>query len=119
MRIDKYLWAIRVFKTRSLATASCREGRVLIQDDTVKPARAVNIGEEIVIKKGAVYFKWKVLELPKSRVGPPLVPTYAEDITSPEEKLKLQMIRLGQNQRPKGIGRPTKRDRRDWDKHFT
>jgi len=60
-----------------------------------------------------------VLDLPKSRVGPPLVPNFAEDITPEEEKIKLKMIQLGQEQRPRGIGRPTKRDRRDWDKHFS
>lgn len=118
MRIDKYLWAIRVFKTRTSATTCCKEGKVLVKGAEAKPSRAIKVGEEIEIRKGAVCFKWKVLDLPKSRVGPPLVEQYAADITPEEEKIKLQMIRLGQEQRPKGIGRPTKRDRRDWDKHF-
>lgn len=118
MRVDKYMWAVRIFKTRTSATTGCKEGRVTIQDEVVKPARALKVGEEIVIRKGAVYFKWKVLAFPKSRVGAKLAPDYVEDITPEEEILKLEMIRLGEQQRPRGIGRPTKRDRRDWDKYF-
>lgn len=118
MRVDKYLWAIRVFKTRTLATAACKEGRITIEDEQVKPAREVKPGEEICIRKGAVVFSWKVLDLPKSRVGAKLVEQYAEDTTPEEELTKLEMIRLGNQQRPKGLGRPTKRDRRDWDRYF-
>lgn len=118
MRIDKYLWCIRVYKTRTLATDACREGRITVAGEIVKPSREVKAGEEITIRKGAVHFKWKVVGFPPSRVGPPLVAEYATDITPEEERLKLQMIREGQNQRPKGIGRPTKRDRRDIDRFF-
>lgn len=118
MRIDKYMWAVRIFKTRTSATEGCKEGRVTVYDEEVKPSRTIKVGEEIVLRKGAVYFKWKVLDLPKSRVGAKLAPDYVEDITPEEEKVKLEMIRLGHQQRPRGVGRPTKRDRRDWDKHF-
>ena len=118
MRIDKYMWAVRIFKTRTTATTGCKEGRVTVNDEVVKPARDVKVGEVIVIRKGAVYFHWKVIDLPKSRVGPKLVELYAEDVTPEEEIFKLNMIREGHNQRPKGIGRPTKRQRRDWDKYF-
>ena len=118
MRIDKYLWAVRVFKTRTSATTGCKEGRVMVGDEVVKPARDVKPGERVVIRKGAIHFHWEVLDLPKSRVGPKLVEHYAKDVTPEEERTKLEMIRLGHEQRPRGIGRPTKRDRRDWDKYF-
>ncbi len=118
MRVDKYLWAIRVFKTRTLATAACKEGRIIIDDESVKPSREIKAGEEIIIRKGAVYFHWKVIDLPKSRVGAKLVEQFAKDITPEEELSKLEMIRLGNQQRPKGLGRPTKRDRRNWDEYF-
>lgn len=119
MRVDKYLWCIRVFKTRSIATDACKENRVSVNGDTVKPAREVKIGEKITIRKGAIHFECKVVAIPKSRVGAAIVVDYATDITSEEELEKLKMIREGENQRPKGVGRPTKRDRRDIDRFFS
>ncbi len=119
MRIDKYLWCIRVYKTRSLATEACRENRVVVDEAPVKPAREIKKNEEISIRKGAVTFRFKVLDLPKSRVGAALVPEYAKDTTPESELEKLQMIKEGHNQRPRGVGRPTKRDRRDIDRFFT
>lgn len=119
MRIDKYLWTIRVFKTRTLATEACREHRVSIAGEPVKPSRELKRGDEITVRKGAVLFKWRVIDFPAARVGPKLVVDYAADITPEEERLKLEMIKEGHNQRPKGIGRPTKRDRRDIDRFLT
>ncbi len=119
MRVDKYLWCIRVYKTRSIATDACKENRVTINGDEVKPAREVKVGEKISVRKGAIHFAWKVVAIPKSRVGAALVPEYAADITPEEELVKLRMIREGENQRPRGIGRPTKRDRRDIDRFFS
>lgn len=119
MRVDKYLWCIRVFKTRSIATDACKENRVVINGDPVKPAREVKVGENITIRKGAVHFAWKVVDFPKSRVGPALVADYATDITPEEELEKLRIIQEGHNQRPRGVGRPTKRDRRDMDRFFS
>lgn len=118
MRVDKYLWSIRVFKTRTLATTACKEGRITIDEEVVKPSRDAKVGEVIIIRKGAVNFHWKVLDLPKSRVGAKLVEQFASDITPEEELSKLEMIKLGHQQRPKGLGRPTKRDRRNWDRYF-
>lgn len=118
MRIDKFLWCIRVYKTRTLATDACKENRVIIQDGAVKPAREVKVGEVIRIRRGAVTFQWKIVELPKTRVGPKLVEQFALDITTAEELEKLAIIKEGQNQRPRGIGRPTKKDRRDLDELF-
>lgn len=118
MRIDKFLWCIRIFKTRSLATTACRENRIIVNDESVKPAREIKPGEVIHVRRGAVTFMWKVKDIPKSRLGPKLVPDYAEDHTPEEELFKLKMIQEGQNQRPKGLGRPTKRDRRSWNKLF-
>ena len=114
MRVDKFLWAVRVFKTRSMASQHCREGKVFVDGKALKPAREVKVG----VRKGAVTFGYEVVSFPRSRVGAALVPDHMRDVTSPEEKEKLEMIRLAQQDRPKGVGRPTKRDRRDWEKAF-
>ena len=118
MRIDKYLWAIRIFKTRSLSSAACREGKVSVDEVKIKPARAVKENEIVVVRKGAVHFSYKVVAMPKSRVGAPLVKDYMVDVTPKEELDKLEMIKLAHVDRPKGVGRPTKRDRRGWEKAF-
>ncbi len=119
MRIDKYLWCVRVFKTRSLSSESCRSGRVTVGEAEYKPAREIREGDEIVVRKGAVHFAYKVLAIPKSRVGAKLVPDYCEDITPAEEIEKLEMIRLNQRQTlHRKPGRPSKKDRRDLDKFF-
>ena len=116
MRIDKYIWAIRVAKTRSIANSLCRDGKVEIEGKKVKSARAISPGEIIVVRKGAVFFSYKVINLPKSRVGASLVQEYADDVTPKEQLNKREMIRLANLDRPKGLGRPTKRDRRNWAK---
>lgn len=118
MRVDKFLWTIRVFKTRSVASQHCREGKVSVADKVVKPAREMRVGEVVEVRKGAVHFQYKVLSFPRSRVGAALVADHMQDVTTQEELEKLEMIRLAQQDRPKGIGRPTKRDRRDWEKAF-
>ncbi len=118
MRVDKYLWAVRVFKTRSMASQHCREGKVFVDGKAVKPAREVKVGEVVDVRKGAVTFSHEVLSFPRSRVGAALVPDHMRDVTSSEEREKFDMIRMAQQDRPKGVGRPTKRDRRDWEKAF-
>ena len=118
MRVDKFLWAVRVFKTRSMASQHCREGKVFMDGKAVKPACEVKVGEVVNVRKGAVMFSHEVVSFPRSRVGAALVPDHMRDVTAPEEREKLEMIRLAQQDRPKGLGRTTKRDRRDWEKAF-
>lgn len=119
MRIDKFIWAIRVYKTRSLATEACRSSKITINGADVKPAKEVVVGDTIVIRKGSVHFQWQVLDIPKSRVGAKLVPEYAKDITPEEELEKLRMLLLVQKETiRRKPGRPTKKDRRDIDSFF-
>ena len=118
MRVDKFLWCIRAFKTRSLATNHCREGKVFMGEKTVKPAQEVHAGDVIRVRKGAVYFEWEVVDFPKSRVSAALVPDYARDITPESQRHKLEEIRAAQRDLMRSVGRPTKRDRRDWEKYF-
>lgn len=116
VRIDKWLWAVRVFKTRSLATDACRNGRVTIAGQPVKPSREVRIGETIVVQKDEMTRTFKVLGLLEQRVGAPLAKQYVEDLTPPSEfEKKREPNYLPPMHRPKGAGRPTKRDRRALD----
>ena len=118
MRVDKFLWAIRVMKTRSKASVHCKEGKVSLDGDKLKASKILNIGDVIVIRKGAVYFSFQVISFPKSRVGASLVPDYAKNTTPQDQLDKLEMIRLSHMDRLNGVGRPTKRERRNWDKAF-
>lgn len=116
VRIDKWLWAVRVFKTRSLATDACRNGRVTIAGQPVKPSREVRIGETIVVQKDEMTRTFKVLGLLEQRVGAPLAKQYVEDLTPPSEfEKKREPNYLPPMHRPKGAGRPTKKDRRALD----
>lgn len=116
MRIDKYLWCIRLFKTRSLATQSIQQERVEIDGQIVKPSRTVAAGDRITLKYRGYTRSFEVIAWPKSRVGAKLVDQYALEITPPEEIEKRDLIQRAQTfQRPRGLGRPTKRDRRDLD----
>ena len=116
MRIDKFLWAVRKYKTRSLATDEIKKGAVKIGEEIVKPSREVKAGDEIEFRKEAIHYKIKVLDFPKSRVGAKLVEQYIVDITLQEELDKNEFIGMmrGLNRR-KGMGRPTKKERRDLD----
>lgn len=116
MRIDKFLWAVRKYKTRSLATDEIKKGAVKIGEEIVKPSREVKAGDEIEFRKEAIHYKIKVLDFPKSRVGAKLVEQYIVDITLQEELDKKEFIGMmrGLNRR-KGMGRPTKKERRDLD----
>ena len=118
MRIDKYLWCVRVFKTRTLATEHCRSGKVFVGDAAVKPAHELRGGEQVRVRMGAVHFSWEVLGFPTSRVGAGLVPTYARDVTPESERGKWTEIRAAQRDLLRPVGRPTKRDRRDWERQF-
>ena len=117
MRIDKYLWAIRLFKTRSLATKECSGNKVLINDDLVKPSKELKKGDLISLKINPIWKTFKVLDFPKSRVGAKLVADYVVETTSEEDLEVLQTAQEVQRQmRFDGLrGRPTKRDRRKLD----
>jgi ribosome-associated heat shock protein Hsp15 len=116
VRIDKFLWAVRLFKTRSVAAEACKKGRVAIDGQPVKSSRLVRRGDEISIKVPPAIKTYKVLDLSEKRMGAKLVPGFIEDITSREEQDLLEMARMTQKMnRPKGSGRPTKKDRRDLD----
>lgn len=113
LRIDKWLWAVRVFKTRSQASEACKKGRVLIDDIQVKPSRIIKIGEIVFIKRPPVIYKFRVKGLLGKRQSAKVAADYVEDITPEEEKLKLDMKRFtGFEIRDKRVGRPTKRERR-------
>ena len=117
MRIDKWLWTVRVFKTRSLATASCKAGVVKIGERRAKPSNEINLGDIIYVTKEGVHHTFKVLGLLEKRVGAKLVADYMEDLTPKEEWERVRDNgKLGIRER--GTGRPTKRDRREMDRFF-
>ena len=119
MRIDKYLWSIRVYKTRSIAADACKKNKVSILDINVKSSREVKLNDIIRVRKDQIYYEYKVLDIPKSRVGAKLVIDFRIDVTTKEELEKLDLIRHSNNHyRDRGTGRPTKRDRRDLDSYF-
>ncbi|MBL0063953.1 MAG: RNA-binding S4 domain-containing protein [Bacteroidetes bacterium] len=116
IRVDKWLWAVRQYKTRSLATKACEQGKIIIQGQAVKPSRHVKIGEEIKLKRTGLVKTLKVLNLTSNRLNAKLVSEYAEDLTPPEEiaayKARASRVTIF---RDPGTGRPTKRERRDLD----
>ncbi len=118
-RLDKWLWAVRLFKTRSLAGDACRAGSVEVNELPAKPARDVRPGETVVVKQGVVRRTLRVVGVPRSRVGAKLVANFCTDLTPPEEWEKARVERLQHVlEREKGSGRPTKRDRRQVDRMF-
>lgn len=116
VRIDKWLWAVRIFKTRTIAIDAIKMGRVTIGGQKVKPSRTVNIGDVIDVKKPPITYSFKVLALAENRMGAKLVPGFMENVTKREQLDLLEMNRIsGFIDRAKGLGRPTKKDRRDID----
>ena len=116
MRIDKYLWSVRFYKTRTIATEDIKKNRVSIGENPVKASKEVKAGDVIKIRKNQIEYKIKVLDIPKSRVGAKLVPLYVIDMTEKEQYEILKMRKSTQDfYRQKGVGRPTKKDRRDMD----
>ena len=116
VRIDKYLWSIRVYKTRSEATTACNGGKVRLNGADVKPSKAVKVGDQIVVRKGPVTYTFNVLQLIDKRQGAKLVPQYAENLTPEEEMAKLHApVETFFLKRDRGAGRPTKKDRRQMD----
>ena len=117
VRIDKFLWAVRLYKTRSLAADACKNNHVLIKGNSVKPSREIKISEVFELKRNPVIYKYRVQELLSNRVGAKLVENYIEDITSEEELFKLEVnAKMPYFKRDRGAGRPTKKERRDIDK---
>lgn len=113
-RIDKYVWAVRLTKTRSQATELVNKGKIRLNQSGVKPAKEVKEGDVISITKNAAVFSYKVLQILDKRVGAKLVPDFLLDVTPEEEREKFKTYQLAQSAyREYGTGRPTKRDRRD------
>lgn len=113
-RVDKWLWAMRVFKTRTIATDACKKGRVSVGGVTAKPSRTVKPGDRVDVRKPPVTYSFKVLQTTANRLGAKLVPEYLENITDPSQYELLEMTRIsGFVDRRKGLGRPTKRDSRE------
>ena len=112
VRIDKYLWAVRVFKTRTLATEACKRGKVSMDDMPAKPSRTVTTGDVIQVKKLPVVYSYRVLDPIEKRVGAKIVDDYVENITPEEELHKLEMQDDFFVKRDRGTGRPTKKERR-------
>lgn len=118
-RLDKWLWAVRVFKSRALATAACRTGSVAINELPAKPARNVHADELVCVRLGLMVRTLRVVGVPRSRVGAKLVAEFCTDLTPPSEWEKVKQHRVQQLlAREKGSGRPTKRDRRMLDRLF-
>ena len=117
IRIDKFLWSVRIYKTRSIASDECRKGRIIINDIQVKPSRSVLKNEIITVKKPPVIYSYRVIEPIGNRVSAKLVEQFVEDLTPDEEKAKLNIRdSIGIIHRDKGTGRPTKKERRQIDR---
>ena len=114
MRIDKYLWCTRYFKTRSIATTAVKKGQIKVNDTIVKPSRNVYTMDIINVRKNQINYVLQILDLPESRLGAKLVDIYRKDITPKENLEKLDLLKFSKDYyRKKGSGRPTKKDRRD------
>ena len=115
-RIDKWLWAARIFKTRSIAADACKNGRVTIQGVNAKPSRPVKVGEVVAVRKPPVTYSFKVLKAIEMRVGAKLLPEIYENVTTPDQYELLETNRIsGFVDRARGTGRPTKKERRSLD----
>ena len=118
-RIDKWMWAARIFKTRTIAAEACKKGRISINGSQVKPARMVKPGDVVQVRKPPVTYSFKVLQAIEKRVGAKLVPEIMENVTTPDQYELLEMRKIsGFEDRARGTGRPTKKERRDLDEFF-
>ncbi|MCK5729833.1 MAG: RNA-binding S4 domain-containing protein [Draconibacterium sp.] len=119
VRVDKWLWAVRIFKTRSMATEACKKGHVSIGDSTLKPSRMVHIGETVQVRKSPITKSLKILALAEKRMSAKLILNFVEDVTPAEE---IELLEMQKNMRwiarDRGAGRPTKKDRRELDDFF-
>jgi len=112
VRIDKYLWAVRLYKTRTLATEACKKGKVSVDDMPAKPSRTVSAGDVIEVRKMPVVYSYRIKDPIEKRVGAKIVDQYVEDVTPQEELQKLDMQDDFFIKRDRGAGRPTKKERR-------
>ncbi|MBN9286027.1 MULTISPECIES: RNA-binding S4 domain-containing protein [unclassified Flavobacterium] len=116
MRVDKYLWCVRYYKTRNIATEACKKGHITVNGQTAKPSREVFATDKITLRKDQINYILTVLDIPESRVGAKLVDIYRKDETPLESFEHLELLRLSkEHYRARGTGRPTKKDRRDID----
>lgn len=119
IRVDKYLWAMRIYKTRSIATDACKCGRVKMNGVEIKPSRAFHVGDVFTVRKGPITYTYRILQLASNRLGAKMVPEYLQDITPKEQLELLELARYAaQSGRDRGTGRPTKKDRRDIEQFF-
>ncbi len=120
VRIDKWLWAVRLFKTRSLAAEACKKGKVLVKNIPAKPSRNIQVGDIVQVKKNPALYSFEVLALAENRMNAKLVPEFMKNVTTRDQ---LELIELskqtGYSGRAKGTGRPTKKERRDLDSFTT
>ena len=120
VRVDKYLWAMRIYKTRSIATDACKCGRVKMNGVELKPSRMFHVGDVFTVRKGPITYTYRILQLWGNRLGAKLVPEYLQDITPKEQLELLELARYAaQSGRDRGTGRPTKKDRRDIEQFFS
>lgn len=114
VRIDKWLWAVRLFKTRSIAIEACKKGRITIKGITIKPSRMIKVGDIIEVRRAPITYSFEVLNLTENRMGAKLVPEFMKDVTPPSQLEILELSKMsGFVDRARGTGRPTKKDRRD------
>lgn len=114
VRVDKYLFAMRLYKTRTIAAEACKKGRITMGGAQLKPSRTFHIGDVFSVRKGPITYTYRVKQLSENRLGAKLVPDYLQDITAPDQLELLELARLaGQTGRDRGTGRPTKKDRRE------
>ncbi len=114
VRVDKWLWAVRVFKTRSIASDACKKGRVMIGGVALKPSRNIRVGDVVQVRKAPITFSFKVLALAEKRMGAKMVPDFMENVTPPDQYEIMELNKIsGFVDRQRGTGRPTKKERRD------
>ena len=120
VRVDKFLWAMRIYKTRSIAADACKNGRISMNGVQLKPSRTFHVGDTFSVRKGPITYTYRVLQLTENRLGAKLVPEYMRDCTAPEQLELLELARMaGQSGRDRGTGRPTKKERRELDDFVT
>ena len=120
VRIDKWLWAVRIFKTRSIAAEACKKGKIMIAGVTIKPSRNIKVNDIIQIKHPPIVYSFKVLALAENRMGAKLVPEYLENVTTADQLHLLELDKIAAvGRRERGAGRPTKKERRELDEFTT